>query len=70
MIGIAYALIADHLTADDRAPRRRDGEEIALVIGERIERFTLRTQSIDGPDGLPALTATILEPKQDRKSVG
>ncbi len=64
----AYQLIADYITSADRA--RRDGEEIALVIGERIERFTLRSQSIEGSDGLPALIATILEPQHDHEWTG
>ncbi len=61
----AYQVLAEYITADERAPRRQDGDEIALVTGERIERFILRTQSIGGSDGLPALTATVLEPRHD-----
>jgi len=63
----AYQVIAEYVTEADRAPQRQDGEEVALVIGERIERFTLRTRSIGGPDGSTALTATILEPRHDHE---
>ncbi len=66
----AYALIADRLSAGERAPRRQDGDEIALSIGERIERYTIRSQTIGGVEGAPALTATVLEPRLDHEWAG
>jgi PAS domain S-box-containing protein len=58
----AFQRIVDEVKPGDRAPLRRDGEEIALVIGERVERYTLHAKSVPGPDGLPALFASVFEP--------
>ena len=66
----AFQRIADEVKPADRAPLRRDGTQISLVIGDSIERFTLRCHSIPGPDGLPALFASVFEPHGEHEWAG
>ena len=61
----AFERIAEAVTPEDLAPRRADGDVISLTVGDRLERFMVRSHRIEGPDGDPVLTATVLVPKPD-----
>ena len=66
----AYRRIADDMSPAERAPLRRDGEAVSLVVGDRIETFILRSRTVEGADGLPAFFASVLEPQEARQAAG